>query len=292
MSCRIFKAHVSKYEGKFSMKSLWLGTGKRTLAHCYPLPLASATPQHTFFPSPGQEIADLPNLWFPFPWVIGTFPRRMLNKNYLHTQNWPHNETNQCLLDKPQYNSPEEELTTGFCKAVAFSVILNSHSKPNCLLKTMESLHVYYLQFLQSLIAQGRIPRFRNKPHHCNHSDQNVMKNLLSQVRLLNHNLGDNIYYPRIGKHSEHCYIDQTFCTIPQNRHCVTIICQGIILQVLIFSRCSPTACQWWCKEWWLNQKERWLGLPGKKKRERNDETEGKEKGGRGGRREVGGREE
>lgn len=62
MSCRIFKAHTSQYEGKFSIKSLWLGTGKRTLAHCYPLPLASPTPQPTFSPSPGQEIADLPNL--------------------------------------------------------------------------------------------------------------------------------------------------------------------------------------------------------------------------------------
>lgn len=68
----------------------------------------------------------------------------------------PHSKTDptmkliQCLLDKPQCNSPKEELTTGFCKAVALSVILNSHSKPNCLLKTMESLHVYYLQFLQS----------------------------------------------------------------------------------------------------------------------------------------------
>ena len=78
----------------------------------------------------------------------------MLNTNYLHTQNQPHIEANQYLLYKPQRNSlREKDLTAGFCKAVALSVILNSHSRPNRLLETMEDLCVYYLQFPCSVVA-------------------------------------------------------------------------------------------------------------------------------------------
>lgn len=112
-------------------------------------------------------------------------------------------------------------------------MILNPQSSLDTLLGIMEGLGVYYPLFLFcSSLRKG--VQFGNKPQHHNDSVQEVMRNMLSQIRSINYILRDNIYCPRI-ETSEHYGIDQTACTNPQNGLCMNMLHQCTIFHVLIF---------------------------------------------------------